>query len=174
MVPAMATMLHVLGLVLLLLACGAALFTLVLGMPGTLLIVGFALFYAWATDFTLITWSTIGWLGLLAVIAEVVEFLASGAGAAGARPSRRVTGGALAGAFVGGIVGTPFLLGVGALLGALAGAFAGAALAVRSEGGSTEHSIRTGLAAMRGRLLGFVVKAAIAVVMVVIVAAAVL
>ena len=169
----MDTVLHVLGLALLLVACLTALFTLVLGMPGTVLIVGFALLYAWATDFALIQWSTIGWLALLAVIAEGLEFLASGAGAAGARPSRRVTIGALAGAFAGGIIGAPFFFGVGALLGALAGAFTGAALAVRSEGGSVEDSVTTGFAALRGRLLGFVVKSAIAVVMVVIVAAAV-
>jgi hypothetical protein len=169
----MDAVLHALGIALLLLACLAALFTLVLGLPGTLLIVGFALLYAWATDFVLIQWSTIGWLALLAVMAEGLEFLASGAGAAGARPSRRVTIGALGGAFVGGIVGAPFFFGVGALLGALAGAFGGAALAVRSEGGSLDDSVTTGLAAMRGRLLGFVVKSAIAVVMVGIVAAAV-
>jgi hypothetical protein len=174
MVRAMDTVLHVLGILLLLLACAAAVFSLVLGLPGTLLIVGLALLYAWATDFTLIQWSTIGWLTLLAVIAEGLEFLAAGAGATAARPSRRVTMGALAGAFAGGIVGAPFLFGIGALLGALAGAFAGAALAVRSEGGTVEDSVTTGLAAMRGRLLGFVVKSAIAVAMVVIVVFAVL
>ena len=170
----MVAVLHVLGVALLLLACVAALFTLVLGIPGTLLIVGFALFYGWATDFTLIAWSTVGWLTLMAVVAEGLEFLASGAGAAGERPSRRVTFGALGGAFAGGLVGAPLLFGVGALLGALAGAFAGAALAVRSEGGTVDHSIRTGLAAMRGRLLGFVLKAAIGVGMVGVVAAAVI
>jgi hypothetical protein len=170
----MTTFLHVLGIVLLLLACISAVFTLVLGLPGTLLIVGIALMYAWATDFTLIQWSTLGWLTLLAVVAEGLEFLAAGAGATTSRPSRRVTLGALGGAFAGGILGAPFFFGVGALLGALAGAFGGAALAVRSEGGSMQDSVATGLAAMRGRLLGFVVKSAIAVAMVVIVAFAVL
>ncbi|MBX3025898.1 DUF456 family protein [bacterium] len=170
----MSALLHVLGIVLLMLACGVAVFTLVLGLPGTLLIVGIALVYAWATDFTLIQWSTIGWLALLAVTAEGLELLAAGAGASAARPSRRVTFGALGGAVAGGILGTPFLFGVGALLGALAGAFVGAALAVRSEGGSVEDSLTTGLAAMRGRLLGFVVKSAIAVAMVIIVLFAVL
>ena len=45
---------------------------------------------------------------------------------------------------------------------------------MRSEGGTVDHSIRTGLAAMRGRLLGFVLKAAIGVGMVGVVAAAVI
>lgn len=169
----MESILHVAGVALLLLACGAALFTLILGLPGTMLIVGFALLYGWATDFAVIEWSTIGWLALLAVVAEGLEFLASGAGAAGARPSRRVTLGALGGAFAGAIVGAPFFFGVGALFGALGGAFAGAFLAVRSEGGSMDDSVTTGFAAMRGRLLGFIVKSSIAVVMVGIVAAAV-
>lgn len=168
----MATLLHILGLMLLFVACALALFSLVLGVPGTFLIVGVALFYAWATDFAAVHWSTIGWLLFLAVIGEGIELLSSSAAAAGTRPSRRVTIGALAGALVGGIIGTPILFGVGSLLGALAGAFVGAALAVQSEGGSLRESVATGLAALKGRLLGFVIKAALGAVMVIIVVVA--
>jgi hypothetical protein len=167
------TFLHVVGILLLFTACVAALFSLVVGVPGTFIIVGLALLYAWATGFSAVQWSTIGWLTLLAVVGEVVEFLAAGAATASTRPSRRVTIGALLGALVGGILGVPFLFGVGALLGALAGAFAGAALAVRSEGGTLGESMTTGLAAMNGRLLGFVLKAALAAVMIVMIAFAV-
>jgi len=170
----LATLLHVLGVVLLLLGCAVAFFSLVVGLPGTFVILGIALVYAWATGFASVQWSTIGWLALLAVLGEGIELAASGAGAAGARPSRRVTFGALAGALIGGIAGTPFLLGVGALLGALAGAFVGAALAVRAEGGSFEESVATGVAALKGRLLGFVLKAALAAVMIALLAVAVL
>ena len=162
----MDTLLHLAGLALLFLGCAAALFALVLGLPGTILIVAFALLYGWATGFATIQWGTIGWLALLAVVAEGLEFFAGAAGAAGARPSRRVTVGALGGAFAGGILGAPLLFGIGALFGALVGAFTGAAIAVRSEGGSLDQSITTGMAALRGRLLGFIVKSAIAVVMV--------
>ena len=170
----MSTLLHVLGLLLLFAGCFAALCTLVIGLPGTFIIVGLAIFYGWATDFETLQWSTIGWLTLLAVIGEGIEFAASGAAAAGSRPSRRVTIGALAGALIGGIVGTPLLFGVGSLIGALLGAFAGAALAVRSEGGSLDESVTIGFAALKGRLLGFVVKVAVAAAMVVIVAVAAL
>lgn len=170
----MVTLLHILGLLLLLVGCLAALCALVFGLPGTFLIVGVALLYAWATGFAAVHWSTIGWLTLLAVVGEGIEFLASGAAAAGARPSRRVTVGALVGALIGGIIGTPLLFGVGSLLGALAGAFLGAALAVRSEGGSLEESVSTGFAALKGRLLGFILKSALAVVMVIVVAVAAL
>lgn len=170
----METLFHVLSLLVLFAACLGALASLVLGLPGTFLLVGIALLYGWATDFTTVQWSTIGWLTLLALIGEGIELAAGSVAAAGARPSRRVTVGALLGAIAGAIAGTPLLFGLGSLLGALAGAFAGAAIAVRSQGGTMEESITTGLAAMKGRLLGFVVKAALAVVMVVIVAAAAL
>jgi hypothetical protein len=166
--------LYLLGILLLFLVCLVALFSLLLGLPGTFLIVIAALVYAWATDFTTVGWATVAWLLLLALVGEGIEFFAGAAGAAGERPSRRVTGLALLGGLVGGIVGTPLLFGVGSLLGALAGAFIGAALAAASEGGSAGASFRVGLAAFRGRLLGFVLKAAIAVVMVVVLAAAVL
>jgi hypothetical protein len=169
----MAALLHVVGVILLFAGCLAALFALAFGIPGTFLIVGVALVYAWATGFAAVQWSTIGWLTLLAVVGEGVELAASGAAAAGQRPSRRVTAGALLGGLAGGLIGAPFLFGFGALLGALLGAFAGAALAVGSEGGTLVDSFRTGLAAMKGRLIGFVLKAALAVVMIVVLAFAV-
>ena len=170
----METVLHVVSLFLLFSGCLMALASLVLGLPGTFLIVGIALLYGWSTDFETLRWSTIGWLTLLAFAGEGIELAAGSAATAGTRPSRRVTIGVLIGAVIGGIAGTPLFFGLGSLLGALAGAFAGAYVAVRSEGGSIEESVTTGLAAMKGRLLGFVLKSALAVLMVVLLAAAVL
>jgi uncharacterized protein YqgC (DUF456 family) len=170
----MATVLHILGILLLFTACLLALFSLVIGVPGTFIIVAVAFIYAWATGFAAVHWSTLGWLLLLAVIGEGIEFLAASVAASGTRPSRRVTIGALVGALIGGIVGTPILFGIGSLLGALAGAFLGAALAVQSEGGSLRESVATGFAALKGRLLGFVVKAALGAAMVIIVVVAAL
>lgn len=170
----METALFILGLILLFTFCLVALASLVFGLPGTFLIVAAALVYAWATGFAAVQWSTVGWLLLLALIGEGVELVAGSVSAAGTRPSRRVTIAVLAGGFVGGLVGTPFLFGIGSLIGALIGAFGGAALAVASEGGSVGSALTTGLAAMRGRLLGFVLKASIAVVMIVLLFAAVL
>ena len=170
----METAFYIIGVVLLFAGCLLALASLVIGLPGTFSIVGVALLYAWATGFALVQWSTIGWLTLLALLGEGIEFLASSVGATGAKPSLRVAVAALLGAIVGGIVGTPFLFGIGSLLGALAGAFVGAAFAVSSEGGSFSESFTVGFAALRGRLLGFLLKTAVALVMVVLLAAAVL
>lgn len=169
----MDSLLHYGGIAILLLGCVLALISLVIGLPGTFLIVALALLYGLGTSFRDVGWSTIGWLALLAVVGEGVEFAASAIGTGGGRPSRRASIWAIAGALAGGIFGTPILLGLGSLAGALVGAFAGAALAVGSEGASAGEALAAGLAAMKGRLLGFVVKAAIAVAMIVVVAAAV-
>ena len=165
---------HVLGLILLVLGCVVALATLVLGLPGTFLIVGVALLYAWATGFAAVTWTTLGWLLGLAVVAEGLEFASAAIATGDAAPSRKVSTAAIVGAIVGGIVGTPFLFGVGSLIGALTGAFAGAAVATSWEGHDAARAMRTGLTALRGRLLGFVVKAAIGAAMLVVLLAAAL
>lgn len=169
----METLVHGLVLVALFSVCAAALASLLFGFPGTFVIVGAALAYAWWTGFTTVTWSTVAWLTGLALLGEAIEFVAGSAGATGARPSRRVFVGALLGSFVGGLLGVPFLFGLGALLGGLLGAFAGAAVAVVSEGGNTAAAVSTGLAALRGRLVGFLLKSGVAVVMVVLLAVAV-
>jgi hypothetical protein len=160
---------HIAGVLLLLAVCAVSVLSLLFGLPGTWVMVAAALLYGWATDFAAVQWSTIGWLALLAGAGEGVEFIAASAATARERPSRRVSVGAIIGSIAGAIVGTPLLFGIGSLIGALAGAFAGAAMAVAWEGATPNAALRTGLAAMRGRLLGFVLKTAIAVGMVIVV-----
>lgn len=161
------TALHIAGIALLLLGCLAALATLVIGLPGTFIVVGLALLYGWATGFVGVGWTTIAWLIGLATTAELLELLSATLAAGAESPSRRVQIMAIVGGIVGGIAGTPLLFGLGSLLGALTGAFAGAALATSWEGHGAEAAMRSGFAAFRGRLLGFIVKSAIGVVMVV-------
>jgi hypothetical protein len=159
---------HVAGVIVLLLLCGAALFSLVVGLPGTFLIFALGLGYGAMTGFTGVTWPTLAGLLALAVAAELIEFLATARGAGGSeKPSFRVTLGAIGGAIAGGILCAPLLFGLGALLGAFAGAFAGAALAAGSEGQDRGRALAHGFSALRGRVLGFVVKSAVAIVMIV-------
>lgn len=165
---------HVAGLMLLALGCAVGLASLVFGLPGTFVILGSAILYAWLTGFAAVTWATIGWLAGLSLVGEALEFFSGVVGSGSERPSRRTMIWTLAGGVIGGVVGTPFFFGVGSLIGALVGAFFGAALAVRSEGADSRTALRSGLVAMRGRLLGFVAKLAIAVVMVVVLFAAAL
>ena len=170
----LSSVLSVTAIVALLVACLVGVASLVFGLPGTFLIAAATLIYAWGTDFSVIQWTTPAWLLAMAVGAEVAELgiTAAAAGNANATPSRRVTLATLAGAVIGGVIGTPFLFGIGSLLGAMAGAFIGAALAVSSGGGTWRESLRGGFAALRGRLFGFVLKTAVAVAMLLIVVAA--
>lgn len=158
---------HVAGLLLLIVFCLAAAATLVFGLPGTVLLVVVAAVYGWATGFAELSVRVLLWLIALAAAAEGFELLSATIAVGGEKPSRRVSLSALAAAFVGGIVGTPFLFGVGSLIGALLGAFIGATLASRSEGRAATTAVQAGMAAMTGRLVGFIVKAAIAVAMIV-------
>lgn len=173
----MATVMSVvsaLGLVGLAGVCVLGLFSLVVGLPGTFLILLAGVVYAWATGFATVTWGTLGWLALLAVIGEGIE-LALGSGVAGsARPSRRVAVAAILGSVLGGLVAAPLLFGLGALFGALAGAFLGAGVAAHGESGDLGHAMRHGWGAFKGRLAGFVVKSAIGVAMTLILMAAAL
>jgi hypothetical protein len=159
---------HIAGVVVLLLFCGLALASLVFGLPGTFLIFGIGLAYGALTGFAGVTWPTLAGLLALAVVAELIELAATARGAGGVeKPTFRITLGAIAGAIAGTIFGAPLLLGIGALLGAFVGAFAGAALAAASEGHDRGRALAHGLSALRGRVLAFVVKSAVAIVMIV-------
>ena len=154
--------------------CALAVFGLLFGLPGTWVILAAAGVYAWLTGFHTVAWGTLGGLFVLAAVAEVLEFTFAARGAAGTTPRRGVTVAALVGSLVGGLLGAPFLFGIGALVGALAGAFVGATLAVAGHGESAAAAMQAGRSAMRGRLLGFIVKAACAVAMCMALATAVL
>jgi uncharacterized protein YqgC (DUF456 family) len=156
-----------LGIILLGLFCLLGLALLVLGLPGTFVIVIASAVYAWATGFQALTLATLGILLTMALVGEAIEFASTVLGGK-ERPTRRVAIAAVLGAIFGGIFGAPFFFGIGALFGALGGAFAGAWLASTSEGSSHDQAVRHGIDALRGRLLGFIVKAAIAFAMTVV------
>jgi len=163
----MAAVAYWLGIALLALLCVGALLTLILGLPGTFLIVLIGGVYGWATGFAEVTPGTIAGLFGLALLAEAIEFAsaARGGGDPTRKPSLRITIAAIAGAIVGAMLGAPLFFGIGALFGAFAGAFAGAALAAVSEGHDRDTAVHHGMQALRGRVLGFVVKSAIATAM---------
>jgi len=145
--------------------CLVGLVSLVFGLPGTFVILFAAAIYAWATGFAHVTWATLGWLALLAVLGEILELLL-GTGIGGrARPSRRMAFAAIGGSLIGGILGAPFLFGIGAIAGTLAGAFIGAGFAAHSEGHSMVEVIERGWNALKGRFAGFVTKSVIGIAM---------
>jgi uncharacterized protein YqgC (DUF456 family) len=131
--------------------------TVVPFLPGTPLVFLGALVYAFAT-----AWSPIGAgrlviLGALTLLAHVLHYVAGALGVRRAGGSAWGGLGALLGAIVGVFFGLPGLF-IGPMLGAIAGEL------LRS--GELGTSIRTGIAAVVGMLLGAVANFTIAVVMI--------
>lgn len=155
--------------------------TVVLGLPGTWLIVVSTVLVAWwqwpdaATDqagmFSIATLITIV---ALAALAELAEFLTGVVGSKQAGGTRRGSIGALLGALVGAIVGT-FLIPIpvlGSLVGACGGACIGAWGLELAGGRKMKESAKSGVGAGVGTLAGRVIKLAAGIVIWLIVAVA--
>jgi uncharacterized protein YqgC (DUF456 family) len=136
-------------------------------LPGTWLILGAALIYAWHFEWGTITWVPLVVMALLATAAEIAEALSAMSGARKAGASRPAGWGALLGGFGGMIVFAPLipLPIIGSVLGGLLGCFVGAFVVERHIHGDSNHGARVGFGAVVGRLYGLVLKVASAVIM---------
>ena len=126
-------------------------------LPGPPLIVAGALLHAVATDFTPVGPGRLVILGTLAVVGAGLANVAAAAGVRRAGGGRWATVGALAGAVLG-----LFAAPIGLLVGPLAGAIAGEILRTRR----LEGSVRAGLGALVGLVMGAVAHVVVAFVMV--------
>jgi uncharacterized protein YqgC (DUF456 family) len=125
-------------------------------LPGTPLIFLGALVYAFATDWTPVGAGRLVILGALAAIAYVLHYVAGALGTRRAGGSAWAVVGAILGAIVGLFFGLP-----GLLLGPPAGAIVGELV----KTGDLHTSVRSGLAAFVGMVVGAIAQFAIAVVM---------
>jgi len=143
----------------------ACLAVVILGVPGTWVLLGVAVAAELLDGVVLDRTGTVtfGWglLALCAVLAGVGEAIEAGAGAVGARlggASRRGMVGALVGGIVGALLLTPALPVplLGTLVGALVGTFAGAWVgeATGPEHRSRSDNFRASFAAVLGSLAG--------------------
>lgn len=152
---------------LLILAMLGCLVVVLLGLPGVWLLLLSVTLYGWATHWNYIGWHGLAALLILAILSEVLEFFAAGVAAKQAGGGERASIGAIVGAFVGGLVST-FVVPVpvlGTLAGLCAGAFAGALILEQSRDRRPLHLLRVGFSAARGRLLGTLLKIALALAM---------
>lgn len=152
------------------------LFLLVLGLPGTWLMLAIAFLFELGDGVALPGPArvTFGW-GLLAInagLALVGEAIEAVAGVAGTRFGGGTRRGMI-GAFFGGLAGAIFLTGLvpipvlGTLLGAMLGAFLGAWVgeATGPAARGRDHNLRAAFGAAAGKLGGTIAKLAIGVVM---------
>lgn len=156
------------------------LFTVMIGMPGTWLMLIATVIVAWVRrgpaqpeGEPMFSLGVLITLLVLAIVGEIIEFVAGVAGAKGGGGTKWGAGGALLGTLVGGIVGTiafPFVL--GSLVGACLGAAIGAVTFELYGGRRLQLALRSGYGAAIGRLGGTLGKLAVGVVMWVIITVA--
>ena len=155
----------------------------VLGLPGTWLMVltaAVVLWWQWPCDTAapdpMIGIATLIVLTLLALIGELLEFFAGVVGANKAGATKKGSVGALLGGLAGAVAGT-FLIPipvVGSLIGAAAGAAAGAWGFELAGGRKMRESMKAGLGAGAGRVFGTIFKTAAGVAMWIILTVAIL
>lgn len=144
------------------------------GLPGTWLIILFALSLRLVEAFVplgpmpVYGWETFVILGGLALLAELVEFLAAAAGARTGGAGKRGMTGAVVGGLLGALVGTiliPIPV-IGSILGAVGGSALGAITGELSVGGKQlRETVKPAAGAVAGRLLGTLAKSAFAAAM---------
>ena len=151
-------------LVILILFNACWLITVPFMLPGNwLILVTTYLFAWWQWDMGIFAWPLLITITVLALIGELIEFFA---GAGGAKKAGSGWLGALAavgGAVLGAIVGTPLIPVpiVGTILGACFGAGLATWIAERIAGKEQKASVRSGVGAGTGVLIGTVSKFAI-------------
>lgn len=134
--------------------------TVLLGLPGTWMLLGTAALCEWLTDFPLFHKYTLAVAVGLALCGEVWELMASATRAKRAGASKMGSLGAFAGGIVGAIIGTltiPVPL-LGTLAGGGIGAFLMATLVEESRGRESRDAVRIGRAAGVGHVLGLLGK----------------
>jgi len=126
--------------------------------PGLWVMVAATIGFALLTHFRFVGLYTICAIAVLAGIAEVIDFLASGAAAKKVGASKA----GIIGAIIGGIFGAIFLTVavpvIGTILGVCLGTFFGALVGEIFVGSDLGNSLRVGVGAVKGRLLGLFTK----------------
>lgn len=134
--------------------------SILLGLPGTWLMILAALLVDWLQSgepmFTpIVLYASVA----LAVVGELAEFAFGAAGARRAGGSKRGASLAIVGGIIGAIIGTAIPVPVlGTLFGACIGAFVGSVSGDMWAGRSVDHSVEAGRGAATGRLWGTIVK----------------
>jgi len=143
-------------------------FTVLFGLPGTVIILVDVAVYAAVTGFDRIGLKVIIILLILSILAELADFAVGMAGAVKFGASRKAFWASLIGALIGAAVMTPFLLGFGAVIGAFIGGFAGILIVELLRRQRLKPSLRAAWGATLGRAAGICVKGFFALIMVVI------
>ena len=156
------------GLTIFILVMLIGFFAILLGLPGTLVILFDVLVYALVTGFDKIGFGTLLALVAISALAESLEFLFGITWARRYGTSKRGVAASIVGGIIGAVVLTPVFLGLGALIGSFLGALAGAfAVEILSQR-ELKPAARAGFGALMGRLAGLFAKGLCGLAMVII------
>ncbi len=158
---------HVLGLIVLFLFITIGMALCLVALPGPLVIFFGALLYRAITDNTDVSVWFLAVLCTIGVVCEVLEYFSGVVGARRFGASRRALWGALGGGMAGAVVGWFTFPVIGSLAGGIAGAFVGAFAAEYGKRKEAAGSFRAGVGTVAGRLVAMLVKAAVAVGMII-------
>lgn len=149
-------------------------FAVILGMPGTWIMLGLALtieivdrWYLPESDRQTFNWWVLAACLMLALLGEMFELIAGVLGAKKAGSSR----GGMVGSLIGGIAGAFLGLGIpmpllGSLIGALVGTFLGAIIGeLSATDREIRHALKPAAGATVGRILGTLSKLPVAVIL---------
>ena len=131
--------------------------TMILGLPGSFVVVGLVLIYALVFNGALSLWWVLVFTAL-AVVGELLEYVAGIFGAKKLGASNKAVIMSLIGGLVGAVIGSLFAPLLGSVLGALIGAFVGAVAWEYHDHQDLKVSLKSGLGTLVGRILSLVAK----------------
>ncbi|MDA8124796.1 MAG: DUF456 domain-containing protein [Deltaproteobacteria bacterium] len=162
------TPLEIGGLTLFILTLLFGAFSILFGLPGTIIILSDAFLYAALTGFERIGFKVLLTLLVLTVLAEIVDFAVGMSVALKFGLSRSAFLSFLLGGSVGAFVLTPFLLGLGLIVGAFLGGLAGMLVAELLQRNALKPNLREAWGVILGRTAGICVKGFFSLIMVII------
>lgn len=159
--------LETIGLTIFILILFVGIFTTLLGMPGTIIILINVIFYALFTGFEKIGFKIIVILILLSVLAEAIDFALGMLGAARFGASSQGIWASVIGSIIGAVVMTPILYGLGTVVGIFLGGFMAVLIVELIRQGQLKPALRAGYGAFLGRFGGILIKGSFSLIMII-------
>ncbi len=162
------TPLEIVGLSVFIIILFIGIFSIIFGIPGTVIILIDVILYALITGFERVTIKIILLLLVMSVLAEGIDFSLGVAGAARFGISKKVIWISIISSFIGALALTPFFFGLGTVAGSFLGGFTGTLAVELIEQSRLKPALRIGYRAILGRVAGTLLKGSLALAMVVI------
>jgi len=162
------TPLEITGLSLFILILFAGIFSIIFGIPGTIIILIDVIMYAFVTGFEKIGIPLIAILIAITILAEGLDFVLGISGAAQLGITKRIVLISALSSLAGAMILTPVFFGLGAVMGIFLGGFACVLMFELLHQSKLKPALRSGYSALLGRVAGTLAKGFFALVMIII------